>query len=617
MPERQRGWFVRLFGGLWALVNFLRRLVLNAIFVAVLIAIAVTWFAARPQIAPRTTLVLAPQGAIVEQYTTDPTERALAGIAGDETGEVQLRDLLRAIDTAATDARIDRIVLVPDDIRSAGFATSREIGQALDRFRAKGKKVVALSAGMDQGPYLLAAHADRILLDPDGGVLLQGLSNYRAYYREALDKLGVQVHLIKVGTFKSAAEPFVLDQASAAAKEADGYWLGGLWQGYLAEVAKLRKLDAAALQRDIDHADQLVAERGGDLARLALEQKLVDEIATRPEARAQLRATGVPDATSDGFRQIDWRSYLATIDRETMPNLGPAVAVVVAQGEIVPGERPQGMVGGTSTAQLIRHAREDSSIKAVVLRVDSPGGDAEASEVIRREIAQTRESGKPVIVSMGDVAASGGYWISMNGDAILAAPDTITGSIGIFALIPTIPETLARLGVHVDGVATSPIAGGLDIRRPLSPQVESILTSIIQRGYRQFVGKVATARQRTPEQIDAIAQGRVWTGAQALERGLVDRLGGLHDAIAEAARRANLGTGYRVRYVEPEPSLWQRLALTIGNSDAAVRLARAAGFRLPAGLVGRDELRQLAAVADSLRGRRYGMFARCLCDVRP
>lgn len=613
MVNQAPGAVRRFFLGLWNALNFARRLVFNLVFLALLIAFVGVFLAARPAIAPRTTLVLDPSGAIVEQYSTDPVQRAFGNLAGNETEEVQLRDVLTVIDAAAKDARIERIVLVPDEIVSTGLSTLREIGSALDRFRASGKEIIAVSGGMSQNQYFLAAHANRILLDPDGAVLLEGFANYRSYFKDALDKLGVQVHLIKVGTFKSAAEPYILNQASDAAKEADSYWMGGLWQQYLGEIAALRKIDPTAISDDIAHYDERVTAHAGDLAQLALDQKLVDQLATRGEARAQLRSLGVAEG-HDGFRQIDFSKYLATLSPERL-HLGSQVAIVVAQGEIVPGERAPGTIGGKSTAQLVRAARENDQVKAIVLRVNSPGGDAYSSELIRRELAQAREQGKPVVVSMGDVAASGGYWISMASDEIWADPTTITGSIGIFGLLVTVPDTLAKLGIHTDGVGTTPLAGTLDVRRPLSPQLESVITSVIRRGYNEFIGKVAAARGKTPEQIDAIAQGRVWSGTQAQERGLVDKLGGLQDAVAAAAARAKLGNNYSVRYVEREMNTWERLALSFGNSAAMVRLAHGVGFTLPSGLIDSSDLRQAAGVLESLRGKRYGAFAHCFCEL--
>ncbi|MEO7431153.1 MAG: signal peptide peptidase SppA [Dokdonella sp.] len=615
MSSQSPGVIRRFFRGLWNTLDFTRRLVVNLVFLVLVVLFIVALSGSRPVLSDRTALVLDPKGAVVEQFSTDPVQRALGNVAGNETKEVQLRDLLRVIDAAAKDANIERIVLVPDDMGSVGLATARDIGAALDRFKSTGKEVIAVSGGMDQNRYLVAAHANRILLDPDGSVMLEGFANYRSYYKDALDKLGVQVHLIKVGTFKSAAEPYILNQASDASKEADSFWMGGLWQEYLGEIATLRKIDAAAISEDIAHYDERVAAHAGDLAQLALDQKLVDQLATRAEVRAQLRSLGAADGT-DGFRQVDFKRYLSSLAVDALPQRGSDVAVIVAQGEIVGGEQPPGTIGGRSTAQLIRAAREDDSVKAIVLRVDSPGGDANASELIRRELAQVREAKKPVVISMGDVAASGGYWIAMDSDEIWAQPNTITGSIGIFALFVTIPDTLDKLGIHTDGIGTTPLAGSLDIRRPLSPQLESVLNSVIRRGYNEFIGKVAKARGKTPEQIDAIAQGRVWSGAQAKERGLVDKLGGLDEAIAAAAARAKLGSQYSVRYVEPEMSTWERLALGFGNSNALIGLARYSGFRLPAGVFDHQEILRVSGFVESLAGKRYGTFAHCFCDLR-
>ena len=573
MSTSQPGFFMRFLRGIWNTLNFTRRLILNGILVIVLIAVFAALFRSAPIVREQTALVLDPQGAIVEQYSTDPGERVMASLTGDATREVQLRDLLRVIDTAASDPKIARIVLVPDQM-SAGVSTMRELGQALDRFRATKKDVVVVSENMQQGQYYLAAHADQILLDPQGSVLLEGFASYRSYYRDALDKLGVEVHLIRVGQYKSAGEPYILNQASDAAKQADLYWMGGIWKEFLDEIAALRELDATALTDDVAHLDTLVTQFKGDLAKLALDRGLVDKLATRNQARKLLSDLGKPDDSGETFRQVNWSNYLGMHVADNLPDPRAQVAVVVAQGDIVQGEQSQAVVGAATTARLLREVRDDDRIKAVVLRVDSPGGDAYASEIIRREIEQIKAAGKPVVVSMGDVAASGGYWISMNADEIWAQPTTITGSIGIYGMLVTIPQTLEKIGIHTDGVATTPIAGAFDIRRPLNPQVESIVTSVLQKGYRDFIDKVATARGKTPTQIDEIAQGRVWSGSQAKQRGLVDKLGGLHDAIAAAAVLGNLGSDYHTHYVEPELSTWERFALSLGNSEAAAGLGR-------------------------------------------
>ena len=616
MSQNKPGLIVRLIRGIWNTLNFTRRLIFNAVFVILLFMLFAAFFRSAPIIGEHTALVLDPEGLIVEQYSTDPSERALGNLSGDSTHEVQLRDLLRVIEAAAADRRIDRIVLIPDQF-SAGISTLRELGQALDRFRKHGKDVVVFSEGMGQGQYYLAAHADEILLDPDGAVLLEGFSSYRSYYRDALDKLGVDVHLIKVGEYKSAAEPFILNHASDASKEADLFWMGGIWNEFLDEIAAMRKLDAGEIAADIAHLDTLVPQFNGDLAKLALDRGLVDQLATREQARELLKNKGVADDDGESFRQVGWQRYLGMQLRDDLPDLRPQIGVVVAQGEIVQGEQAQGSVGATTTVQLLRHAREDEQIKAVVLRVDSPGGDAYASEMIRREIELIQGAGKPVVVSMGDVAASGGYWISMNANEIWAQPTTITGSIGIFGLFVTIPDTLEKLGVHTDGVATTPIAGAFDIRRPFNPKIETIITSVIEKGYQDFIGKVAEARGKTPEQIDAIARGRVWSGSQAKERGLVDKLGGLQEAIASAAARADIAADFRVRYVEHELSAWERFALTLSNSEAAVSLGRWSGLSaLPRHLLGNAELERTLALLRNLGGNRYGVVAHCFCSLQ-
>jgi protease-4 len=315
------------------------------------------------------------------------------------------------------------------------------------------------------------------------------------------------------------------------------------------------------------------------------------------------------------FRQVEFEDYLTLVQRERLPDTRPRIAVVVAEGEILGGDQPPGTVGGQSTADLIRSAREDDHVRAVVLRVNSPGGDAFASELIRREIELTKQAQKPVIVSMGDVAASGGYWISMNGDRIYAEPTTITGSIGIFGLFMNVPSTLAKIGVHTDGVGTTKFAGALDVRRALDPNVGELIQSIIDHGYQRFIGRVAAARHKTPEEIDAIARGRVWSGEQAKERGLVDELGGLDDAVAAAATAAKLGDNYRVQYVEKELSAWERFALSL-SSDALARGTRTLLPEAARVLFAQSEVAGQLKLLGALDGNKLGVFAYCFCEIR-
>ena len=615
MADKKHGIVGGFFIGVWNLLNFTRRLVFNLIFLFLLIAFIVALRSGGPKLAEHSALVLDPKGSIVEQYTTEPVQRAFAGVFGDKAKQVQLRDLLRAIDTAAADARIERIVLKPDDIESAGLSTLREIGAALERFKAAGKQVIAVSDGMDQRQYYLAAHANQILLHPDSleGVLLSGFGAYRSYYKEALDWLGVDVHLFRVGEYKSYAEPFIRNDQSPESREADLYWLNGLWSGYLKDVAEARHLDASKLAELIEHYDEVVKAAGGDMAKLALQNKLVDQLATPDEARDLLIAQGVKQG--HGYRHVDFADYASLTERESALDVRPRIAVVIAEGEILSGEQPPGTVGGESTAKLLRNAREDDKNKAIVLRVNSPGGDAFASELIRREVELTKAAHKPIIVSMGDVAASGGYWIAMNGDRIFAQPTTITGSIGIFGLFMNVPNTLAKIGVHTDGVGTTPIADALDPRRPLDPKVGDVLQSLINKGYQDFIGKVSAARHKQENEIDAIARGRVWSGEQALQRGLVDELGGLGDALTAAAQAAGLGTNFRVHYVEKPLSAWERFALSFSN-DALVHFAKSVLPQMPAGLLGQPEIRSQLRLLQSLGRGKPGVFAYCFCEIR-
>jgi len=620
MTAPQHGFLYRFFRGLWRALDFSRRAVLNLVFVLILLVLFAGLASNAPRLEPRSVLVIAPRGAIVEQYTSDAGDRAIARLTGDELNETQLRDLLAALDAAATDPHIERVLLLPDQVGSAGGATLQEFGAALDRFRQSGKEVIAYGDAFDQRGYALATHADRIYLHPEGAVLLSGLARYRTYFKDAFEKLGVEPRLFRVGEFKSAGEPYIRNDASDEAKEADLYWMNDVWQRYLGDVAQARKLDAGAIAKGIDTLVEDVAGAGGDLAQLALKGGLVDELKTRDQVREILMQKGVVDDAHHTFRHVDLDQYLAIVRaREVFKSGGAQVAVVVAQGEIMSGDQPAGQIGGDSTSRLIRKAREDEAVKALVLRVDSPGGEVFPSELIRREVELTRAAGKPVVASMGDLAASGGYWISMNADQIIASPSTITGSIGIYGLWFSFPETMSKLGLSTDGVGTTWIAGAFDPTRAFDARVGSLIQSVINRGYDQFIGRVAQARDKSPEEIDKVARGRVWTGAQALERGLVDRLGLLPDAIGEAAKRAGLDDQYRVRYVEKEPTAFENFLDSLGR-NAAVAAMREGGVNLPAAwLPGRtrDELADLKAlVARAAAQKPVAMFALCECGMR-
>lgn len=619
------------FIGLWDVMNFTRRLILNLLFFGLLLLILVLFVFAMGKgassgrtLQDRTTLVIAPEGRLVEQFSADPVSRALAKAIGDNSAEeVQLRDLVRALDAAREDKKIERVVLQLDKLQPSGFASMREVAASLQELRASGKDIVAYSDNMSQWQYLLAAQAKEIYLDPMGGVVLEGLGRYRQYFRTGLqDKLGVDVHLFKVGEYKSAAEPYVLDAASPQAKEADLFWMNDVWQRYLADIATARKLDAAQLAAGIDTMPEGIAAAGGDLAKFALQQKLVDGLKTREEVEDLLADRGVADEDADGgFRSINLDEYLTQIDTRRSPvDSRPQVAVVVASGEIAGGDLPAGRVGGESTSALLREARDDDNVKAVVLRVDSPGGEVFASEQIRREVVALKAAGKPVVVSMGDLAASGGYWISMNADRIYADPSTITGSIGIFGMIPNLSRSLDKIGVHTDGVGTTRFAGAFDITRPMDPAVGQVIQSVINKGYADFTGKVADARSKPVEAVDEVARGRVWSGAQAKERGLVDGFGGLKAAIADASNRAKLGgpDKVRVRYIEkPATPFAQFLSGFAGSHAGAWMLGESGVARMMLARSMPEVDTQLRFVEDAARDPRGSApvkaLAYCFC----
>ncbi|AFC87049.1 signal peptide peptidase SppA [Frateuria aurantia] len=623
MQPRERGFvpFVRWLGrGL----NATRLVIINLVFfglLAVLLLALLVGVAAHHQagvIQSGTVLVLKPEGELVEQYSLDPLQRAFSGLQGQPSGQIQVRDLIAAIDHAATDARITRLLLLPDDLSAAGFANLQEVGAALDRFRAHGKPVLAWAASYDQRQYLLAAHADRILLDPQGSVMLTGLSNYRLFYKGLLDKLGIDVHLFRVGQYKSAAEPFVLDHASDAAKAADSDWMGDLWNSYLDQVAGLRKIAPDQLRKSTEQAPELISAAGGDTATLAVKSRLVDQLVTEDQLIHQLRVQGVPAGRQGkGFRQIRLERYASLTRTPVNPaDQRPGVAVIIAEGDIVGGEQSAGKIGGESTAALIRRAREAKTTKALVLRVNSPGGEVFAAEQIRREIALTRKAGIPVAVSMGDVAASGGYWISMNAQRIFADPTTITGSIGIFGMYYSAPTAIGKLGLRSDGVSTGPLAGAFDVTRPLDPRVGNMVQSVINRGYFDFVSRVAQARHQSYQQIDAIAQGRVWSGREALQHGLVDALGDQTQAIAWARQQAHLPATAPLRYIAARGGLVQRLAGSLSD-DAMVLSLQGSGWQLPGWLLQLSRLSHAAPELGLLQQARAGrpnVYAWCMCQ---
>lgn len=612
---------------LWRGLDTLRRVLHLIVLLPLLVILLAALVGDRRPLPDGAALVIAPSGFLVEQMEGDPLDRALRELQGTGPRQTSLKDLLDSLAAAATDDRIRLVVLQLDQLQGADLAKLQMVGAALRELRAAGKPVIAAGSGFTQEQYYLAAHADEILMHELGVVYLEGYGYYRTFFRGALENLLVDLNVFRVGEYKSFVEPWTRDDMSSEDREASRRWLAGLWQAWLRDVAAARGMPADQLGTYADRFAGAMERTGGDAARVALDSGLVDRLLSRPamERRIAERLTGDADADAD-FPQVDFRDYLAALalERKAAPAAGE-IGVIVASGVIVDGSAAPGTVGGDSLAGLIRQAADDDSISAVVLRIDSPGGSMFASEVIAAEIDRLQSLGKPLVASMGGLAASGGYYIAMPADEIWAAETTITGSIGVGAIFPTVQRGLARLGITVDGLGTTALSGQLRPDRELSPEARRILELSVQDAYRVFVDKVARYRGMSFERADNLARGRVWSGADALELGLVDSLGGLDQAIAAAAARAGLEEGdYRVRYIEPELSFSQRLALQFAGSG--LRLARALGLAPEAGPVLASapvdrlfsglrrqldaELRDIAALNDP-----RGIYLHCFCTA--
>jgi len=545
----------RLLKGIWGAIDATRKVAVNLLFLVIVVALLVIVFSSDdPEIADTTALVIAPKGQLVEQLSAKSIEQIIDEARGTSTPETLLKDVIDAIEEAKEDDRIEVLVLDLSSFSGARLTKLQDVGEALIDFKTTGKKIVATADQYGQDAYYLAAHADEIITHSMGAVILEGFGRYRMYYKEGIDKLGLDVHIFKVGTYKSAVEPYLRDDMSEYAKEANSEWLGDLWRIYLDDVAAARGTTPERLNEYAHEFPRLMAEANGDTAKVALDFGLADLALTRVELREHLIELVGEDEDTHSYNKIAFSEYLTTVDDDRFGReaKGDRVGVIVARGTILDGTQPAGKIGGDSTAALIRQARNDDDVKAIVLRVDSGGGSAFASEVIRRECEAARADGKPVIASMGSVAASGGFWISTSTDQIWAHPTTITGSIGIFGMIPTYQRPLAEhLGIHVDGISTAPLAG-VRLDRELPPEVGDVIQTIIEHGYREFLQRVADSRGMTTEEVDAVAQGRVWSGTDAHELGLVDHLGDLDDAVAAAAELAELGDDYAVTYIEKE-----------------------------------------------------------------
>ncbi|HAS6361094.1 TPA: signal peptide peptidase SppA [Vibrio vulnificus] len=540
-----------VFKGIWKAITFVRLALTNLIF---LLSIALVYFIyfyghdTQPQVEQPSALVLNLSGPIVEQSLyINPMDSFAGSLFGEEIPkENVLFDVVDTIRYAKDDEKITGLVLSLRDMPETNLTKLRYIAKALNEFKASGKPIYAVGAFYNQSQYYLASYADKIYLAPDGGVMLKGYSAFNLYYKTLLEKLDVTTHVFRVGTYKSAIEPFVRDDMSPAAKESATRWLTQLWGAFVDDVANNRQIDPKTLNPSMEEFLSQLKSVNGDLAALSIKLGLVDELATRQQLRAQL-AEKFGASGDDSYKAISYYDYRATM-RDNFDVNADDIAIVVASGTIMDGQQPRGTVGGDTVAGLLRQARNDDKVKAVVLRVDSPGGSAFASEVIRNEVQALKDAGKPIVVSMSSLAASGGYWISMSADKIIAQPTTLTGSIGIFSVITTFEKGFNKLGIYTDGVGTSPFSGE-GISTGLSKGASQAFQMGIEHGYQRFISLIGNNRDLSLDAVDKVAQGRVWTGYDALQHGLVDQIGDFDDAVAEAAKMAQL-ENYNLYWVE-------------------------------------------------------------------
>jgi protease IV len=602
------------FGLVWRILEGVRKVLHLVLLLVIFGFILAALHSSIPTVPRSAALIIAPQGELVEQLSGDPVRRAFGEASGGPAPETLLRDITDAIAAAKTDSRIKLIVLDLDSLDSSGLSKLQEIGAALRDFRSSGKRVVAVGDSLDQTQYYVAAQAGEVYLDPMGILSVDGFSYYRMFYKDAIDKVGVDFNVFRAGTFKSYTDQFSRSDMAPSEREETSVWLEALWNAYSQDVARARSLPAGALNDFIASQPAALQAVNGDMAKMALQRGLVTGLKSRRQVADELKGLVGEDADSHSFNSIRMNEYLLAVraKRALKSKSDSKVGIVVASGEIFDGHRPPGSIGGESTADLLRQARYDNAVKAVVLRVDSPGGSEFASEIILREVQALRKAGKPVVVSMSSYAASGGYYISAAANQIFASPTTLTGSIGVFSFIPTFERTLDKLGVKVDGIGTTPLAGDLRLDRALGPVTKQILQASVDHAYAQFLRRVADGRKKSVEDVDKIAQGRVWAGVDAQRIGLVDHLGGLKDATDAAAKLAQLGAEYDVDYIEPELSLREELLMQIRSQ--AVRVGESAGIIPRGNEVERilDPLLEQAHAIAKLDDPR-GLYAYCWC----
>lgn len=601
----------RIFASVWGAITRIRLALSNLLFLALLVALFFFFRSSAPVPLPeRAALLLNMSGTVVDQKSLVDPLQAILSEPSPREHEVLLRDVLDSIRFAAEDPAISALVMELDDLVYVGISKTQEIVDALEVFRESGKPIIAVGDYYSQDQYLLASHADEIIVHPFGGVALEGYSSYRNYFREALEKLSVKVHIFRAGEYKSALAPLERDNMSPAEKEATGRWLGDLWSQYTSMVETQRELEPSAVDDYVNNFPVKLQSENGNAAETALAAGLVDKLMVRSSSNDYLIDVVGAENKEGLYEAIVFERYAARKRLVKLPaSDDDRVAVITAMGNIMPGEQPPGTIGGDSLGRMIRNTAEKDGVAAIVLRINSGGGSLFASEIIRQQILYARDLGVPIVVSMGAVAASGGYYIAADADQIWATPTTITGSIGVFAAFPTFHELLDRLGVHTDGVGTTTLAGSLRPDRPLDPALKKAIDSGVAFAYQRFLEVVAQGRGLTVQDVKPVAEGRVWSAEGARTAGLVDKLGSLDDAVEAAANLAGL-EDYTVDFVHLPLSARDLLMKQLANRMGHFNWSSGTG----AGMVLQGlmaPLREAAGELEALQDPRH-LYMRCL-----
>ncbi len=574
VPHKRPFLLWRLLGWMGWLIDLVRRITLNVVFIGLVVLILLGW--RREIIKPipqKAILIVAPHGSLVEQSATTPFEAAMRRLSGSEEEDIAVPDLLEALHRAGTDTRIQAVALDLSDLKGASLTKAQSIAQALTRMRKSNAhiKVLVFAPSYDQNSYLIASAADEIFMDAMGTVMIPGLAASSLYLKDFLEQLGIDVHIFRVGAYKSAGEPLSRNDMSPEARDNTGKLLADLWQNYLAAVAQARGIKEQDIRDYADHLPMLLRDHQGDGAALAKERRLITTIGGRSAFRARL-ATLMHEDVAD-LPAVPWQTYRAHVRHAIARDKAP-IAILTIQGMLMDETQQPDQADAGELAGLIAEARNDPTIKALVVRIDSPGGSAHAAEVIRRELVALREAHKPVIISMGSVAASGGYWIASAGDRIIASPGTITGSIGVIGLMPSFVGSMAKLRLHSDEVTTTPYATALSPVKPLDPTVAQATQAVVENIYRQFVSLVAQSRDLPVAIVEQSAAGQVFSGLEAKRRQLVDELGDLDAALREARRRAKLDDQAKARVLMPRGGFGLHLFQSVSSLATLVRLSQ-------------------------------------------